>query len=152
VQLYTVLVMKLHGVLCIWPLESYQPPQHKLTRLTCSQRKINFFFFSCPRLLKTNQSRPIHCNKDASALDEGKEECQTTCIRFFEEGKRSSADSGRAFVFIEWPLWEVHPCLVTPFMMCFSQQWCSGSSGEGLMFSEAFPTDWRFWTWMIFPP
>lgn len=68
--------------------------------------KINWAFFSL-RLLKTNQLRAIHCNKDVSALDEADEILGV--IWFSCEGKRGSADRAKAFVFIEWLLCEVHP-------------------------------------------
>ena len=93
---------------------SCHPLHHKLKLLTCPRynQKINGGFFPL-RLIKTNQLSLIYCNKDASALDEAEEMLRTSVIRFSSEGK-SSADRARAFVFIEWLLCEVHPCLVTP--------------------------------------
>lgn len=63
-------------------------------------KKINGAFFPL-RLVKTNQLRPIYCNKDASALDEAEEMLRTSVIRFSSEAKRLSADKARVFVFIE---------------------------------------------------
>lgn len=42
---------------------------------------------------------------------------RTSVIRFSGKGKRGSADRARAFVFIEWLLCEVNPCLVTPSLL-----------------------------------
>ena len=42
---------------------------------------------------------------------------RTLVIRFSGEAKSGSADRARAFVFIEWLLCEVHPCLVTPSLL-----------------------------------
>lgn len=80
-------------------------------------QKINWAFFPPLRLLNTNQLRQIYCNKDASALAGAQEMLQTSVIRFSSEGKKGSSERSRAFVFIEWLLCEVHPCLVTPSLL-----------------------------------
>lgn len=82
---------------------SWHPLHHKLKLLTypCYKPENQWGLFVSPRLLKTNQLRPTYCNKDVSALDEEKERLQTSVIRFSSEGRRSSADRARAFVFIE---------------------------------------------------
>lgn len=50
-------------------------------------------------------------------MDEAEEMLRTSIIRFSGEGKRGSADRARAFVFTEWLLCKVHPCLVTPALL-----------------------------------
>lgn len=88
-------------------------PKLELLRRPHYKPENQWDLFVSLRLLKTNQLRPIYCNKDSSALDEAGEMLRTSVIRFSSERMRGSADMARAFVFIEWLLCEVHPCLVT---------------------------------------